>query len=438
MSVVFALATPPAKSAICIFRVSGPGCLSKIPELTGSPLEKNKKFYLRSVKNKSGDIVDRVGIISFKGPDSYTGEDSFEVYAHGGLGVMSMLVDIFKSLGFDEAPPGEFTKRAFLNNKISLAEAEAVVDLIDSHDQDGVVLSSNTLSGDFTEKVLGFSDAINNLRVRVEGEIDFSDEGESFFDSSLPNELSLLVENFKLFVGGCLNKKNRSAKNKVMFVGPVNSGKSSVFNRLLGFERALVSEKPGTTRDLVESEIFYNEASFSISDTAGLRETDDVVESKGMQFALEQLNNVDLVVGVFDSDEGSILDRFAELSKEKKYLKVYNKTDLGHVVREGVFDCMVSAKTGEGFDGLKKLISKAFKSDVSGNYMYLVRDRHIGLFQSSINHLENALLKLSEGGGLELIAEDLKLARGDLNEIIGVKMSDSLLGDIFSSFCIGK
>ena len=438
MSVVFALATPPAKSAICIFRVSGPGCLSKISELVGSTLEKNKRFYLRPVKNRSGDVVDRVGIISFKGPDSYTGEDSFEVYAHGGLGVMAMLVDVFKSLGFDEAPPGEFTKRAFLNNKISLAEAEAVVDLIDSHDQNGVVLSSNTLSGDFTKEVLGFSDVINNLRVRVEGEIDFSDEGESFFDSSLPNELSLLVENFKLFVGGCLNKKNHSAKNKVMFVGPVNSGKSSVFNRLLGFERALVSEKPGTTRDLVESEIFYNEASFSISDTAGLRETDDVIESKGMQFALEHLNSVDLVVGVFDSDEESILNKFYELSKEKNYLKIYNKTDLGHDVKDGVFDCMVSAKTGEGFDGLKKLISNAFKSDISGDYMYLVRDRHIKLFKSSISHLENAHLKLGEGGGLELIAEDLKLARNDLNEIIGVKMSDSLLGDIFSSFCIGK
>ena len=438
MSVVFALATPPAKSAICIFRVSGPGCLSKIPELTGSPLEKNKKFYLRSVKNKSGDIVDRVGIISFKGPDSYTGEDSFEVYAHGGLGVMSMLVDIFKSLGFDEAPPGEFTKRAFLNNKISLAEAEAVVDLIDTHDQDGVVLSSNTLSGDFTEKVLGFSDVINNLRVRVEGEIDFSDEGESFFDSSLPNELSLLVENFKLFVGGCLNKKNHSAKNKVMFVGPVNSGKSSVFNRLLGFERALVSEKPGTTRDLVESEIFYNEASFSISDTAGLRETDDVIESKGMQFALDHLSSVDLVIGVFDSDKKPILDKFSGLAKEKKYLKIYNKTDLGCVVEDGVFDCLVSAKTGEGFDELKKLISETFKSSASGDHMYLVRDRHIKLFQSSISCLESALFKLNKDGGLELIAEDLKLARDYLNEIVGVKMSDSLLGDIFSSFCIGK
>ena len=223
-----------------------------------------------------------------------------------------------------------------------------------------------------------------------------------------------------------------------MFVGPVNSGKSSVFNRLLGFERALVSEKPGTTRDLVESEIFYNEASFSISDTAGLRETDDIIESKGMQFALDHLSSVDLVIGVFDSDKKPILDKFSGLAKEKKYLKIYNKTDLGCVVEDGVFDCLVSAKTGEGFDELKKLISETFKSNVSGDYMYLVRDRHIKLFQSSIGCLESALFKLNKNGGLELIAEDLKLARDDLNEIVGVKMSDSLLGDIFSSFCIGK
>jgi tRNA modification GTPase len=157
-----------------------------------------------------------------------------------------------------------------------------------------------------------------------------------------------------------------------------------------------------------------------------------------MQFALENLDSADLVIGVFDSDEGSILDKFSELAKEKKYLKIYNKTDLGNVVKEGVFDCMVSAKSGEGFDELKKLISKTFKSSVSSDYTYLVRDRHIKLFQSSVNYLENAYLKLNERGGLELVAEDLKLARNDLNEIVGVKMPDSLLGDIFSSFCIGK
>ena len=438
MSVVYALATPPAKSAICIFRISGAGCLEKIPELFGSALKKNKTFYLRSFKNKDGRIIDRVGVITFKGPNSYTGEDSFEVYAHGGLGVMSMLADMFKAVGFDEAPPGEFTKRAFLNNKISLAEAEAVVDLVDSHNKDGVYLSSKTLSGEFTKQVLHFSGLINNLRIRVEGEIDFSDEGEDFFDSCLPKEFSLLIDNYKLFVGGCVNKKIFSSKNKVMFMGPVNSGKSSVFNRLLGYERALVSDKPGTTRDIVESEVFYNEMSFSISDTAGLRKTDDVVESRGIGYAIEQLNNIDLVVGVFDSGDESVLKEFSDITRGKKCLRIYNKTDLNNFVQDGLFDCKVSAKTGEGFNELKEIISSAFKSNVVGDYQYLVRDRHIKLFQSSVKHLEGGLNKIERGYGLELVAEDLKLARGDLNEIIGVKMSDSLLGDIFNSFCIGK
>src|SRR6056300_1888943 len=329
MSVVFALATPPAKSAICIFRVSGPDCLDAIKKITGSGLKKARTFYLRPFLDPHGGVVDSVGVVFFKGPESYTGEDSFEVYAHGSLGVMSLIVDVFRSLGFDEAPPGEFTKRAFLNNKISLAEAEAVVDLIDSHDQDGVVLSSNTLSGDFTKKVLDFSEAINSLRVRVEGEIDFSDEGESFFDSSLPSELSLLVENFRLFVGGCLNKKNHSAKNKVLFVGPVNSGKSSVFNRLLGFERALVSSVAGTTRDLVESELFYSDASFSLLDSAGIRETDDLIESRGISIALEQIGGADVVVGIFDSFDKNVLNKFSKLTKGKKYFTVYNKLVLG-------------------------------------------------------------------------------------------------------------
>ena len=438
MSVVYALATPPTKSAICIFRVTGQGCLEKLPALLGSSLEKNKTFYLRSFKNIEGDVIDRVGVITFKGPNSYTGEDSFEIYAHGGLGIMSMVANMFRAVGFDEAPPGEFTKRAFLNNKISLAEAEAVVDLIDSHSNDGVYLSSKTLSGDFTKQVICFSDHINSLRIRVEGEIDFSDEGEDFFDSSLPKELGLLIENYKLFINGCVNKKIFSTKNKVMFVGPVNSGKSSVFNRLLGFERALVSDKPGTTRDIVESEVFYNETSFSISDTAGLRETDDAVESKGISFALEQLGAADLVVGVFDNDNDCVLNEFSDLARNKKYLKIYNKTDLNNVVNGDLFDCKVSAKTGEGFDDLKEIISNAFKSNISGDYQYLVRDRHIRLFQSSVKCLESGLNKIKEGYGLELVAEDLKLARSNLNEIIGVKMSDSLLGDIFSSFCIGK
>ena len=437
MSVVFALATPPAKSAICVFRVSGSGCLDKLKTLTGSAPQKPRTFYLRPFLDKNGNLVDSVGLVFFKGPDSYTGEDSFEVYAHGGLGVMALVVDVFKDVGFDEAAPGEFTKRAFLNNKISLNEAESVVDVIDSSNAESVYLSSSSLSGSFTKNIIGFSEKIDFYRVRVEGEIDFSDEGEDFMDSSLEGDLQTTIRDFSLFVDGCVSKKNYSVKNKILFVGPVNSGKSSVFNRLLGFERALVSNIAGTTRDLVESELFYNNTSFSLSDSAGIRETKDEIESKGIDLTLEQIGAADVVVGIFDSSDSGVINSFSDLVKNKKYIAVYNKLDLG-VPRSGGFDCLVSAKTGEGFNELKGVIADAFKVCENNDYTYLVRDRHISLFNSSLENLRSAFLKIKNVEGLELVAEDLRLARKSLDDVVGVKTSDSLLGDIFSSFCIGK
>ena len=437
MSVVFALATPPAKSAICVFRVSGSGCLDKLKTLTGSVPQKPRTFYLRPFLDKNGNLVDTVGLIFFRGPDSYTGEDSFEVYAHGGLGVMSLVVDVFKDIGFDEAAPGEFTKRAFLNNKISLNEAESVVDVIDSPNAESVYLSSSSLSGSFTKNIVEFSEKIDFYRVRVEGEIDFSDEGEDFMDSSLESDLQTMIRSFSFFVDGCVSKKNYSVKNKILFVGPVNSGKSSVFNRLLGFERALVSNIAGTTRDLVESELFYNNTSFSLSDSAGIRETKDEIESKGIDLTLEQIGAADVVVGIFDSSDSGVINSFSDLVKNKKYITVYNKLDLG-VPRSGGFDCLVSAKTGEGFNELKDVLADAFKVCENNDYTYLVRDRHISLFNSSLENLRNALLKIKNVEGLELVAEDLRLARKSLDDVVGVKTSDSLLGDIFSSFCIGK
>ena len=245
------------------------------------------------------------------------------------------------------------------------------------------------------------------------------------------------IRDFSFFVDGCVSKKNYSVKNKILFVGPVNSGKSSVFNRLLGFERALVSNIAGTTRDLVESELFYNNTSFSLSDSAGIRETKDEIESKGIDLTLEQIGAADVVVGIFDSSDSGVINSFSDLVKNKKYITVYNKLDLG-VPRSGVFDCMVSAKTGEGFNELKGVIADAFKVCENNDYTYLVRDRHISLFNSSLENLRSAFLKIKNVEGLELVAEDLRLARKSLDDVVGVKTSDSLLGDIFSSFCIGK
>lgn len=436
MSVVYALATPAAKSAICVFRVTGEGCLERLSFLFGDVDIPPRVFCVRPFYN-SGALVDTVGVLVFKGGKSYTGEDSFEVHAHGGLGVMSLISKAFDGLGFEEAPPGEFTKRAFLNNKIDLNEAESVLDVIDSASANDVYLSSKSLSGELSNRVHYFASVINDLRMRIEGEIDFSDEGESFMDEKIISDLGGLISDFELFLGGCRNKKNMSIKNKVVFVGPVNSGKSSTFNRLLGFERALISNTPGTTRDVIESELFYNNMSFSLFDTAGIRDTGDSIEAMGIDYTKSEISNADVVVGIFDSPSEDSMEYFASLVGDKNYIKVLNKVDLDKSKSVG-FDCFISAKTGEGFGDFKKKISSFFTKSPDNSATFLVRDRHVVLFDDSIRALKKCLLVLETGEGLEIAAEELKISRGCLDVVVGKKTPDDLLGDIFSNFCIGK
>jgi tRNA modification GTPase len=245
------------------------------------------------------------------------------------------------------------------------------------------------------------------------------------------------VVDFELFMGGCENKKNLSVKNKVVFVGPVNSGKSSTFNRLLGFERALISNTPGTTRDIIESEVFYSNLSFSLFDTAGIRDTNDSVEAMGINQTKSEINNADVVVGVFDSPLDESVDYFKALIGDKNFIKVLNKIDLNKP-KLGDFDCLISAKTGEGFDVFKKKIVSFFDNTSSDAATFLVRDRHVVLFNDSVKALKKCLVVLESGEGLEIAAEELKISRNYLDAVVGEKTSDSLLGDIFSNFCIGK
>ena len=437
MSVVFALATPPAKSAICVFRVSGAGCLDGLSKLINGSKYGVGSFHVKSFFGASG-LIDRAGLVVFEGPNSYTGEDSFEVYAHGGLGVMSSFVSAFKSVGFEEAAGGEFTKRAFLNNKISLQEAEAVVDLIDAVDEKEVMLAGRSLFGGLSGDIVDLAESIDLLRVRVEAEIDFSDEGNEYFDESLLDDLLVVKNNVVSFISGCINKKSYFQKNNVLLVGPVNSGKSSVFNRLLGFERAIVSDVPGTTRDMVNGELFYESNSFSVFDSAGLRDTSDVVEGVGIKNTLNEIKSADLVVGVFESNDESMIKEFKSLAEKNKFVCVQNKIDVNEK-KVGFFDCYVSAKTGAGFEDLKKIITKSFDLGLGEEkFAYLVRERHENIFKDVLLSLSSACDGLDQNTSLELIAEDLKNARSGFDELVGKKFSDSLLGDIFSSYCIGK
>ena len=438
MSSVFALATPATRSALCVFRVSGPGCLAAFDSIFTQALGEPRKFYQRSLVAGS-TVVDKVGVIFFEGPSSYTGEDSFEIYAHGGLAVMGSIVDLFKSVGFDEAGPGEFTKRAFLNGKLSLSEAESVVDVINASSKEVLDISLNSLRGGFSDEIFGFSKRLDSLRKFVEGSIDFSDEDYDFIkEGGVVDDVSRLCADFGGFVNKCFLAGETGLKKTVLFIGPPNSGKSSLFNRLLGFDRALVSDVPGTTRDLIESEVFYNNSSFKVLDSAGIRETVDVVESKGVELAVNQIKNADVVVGVFDSVDPLVLLEIKSIASDKVFISVLNKLDLGLKDKGALFDVSLSAKTGEGVVELKKKISSA--SAVRGlvDKEYFARNRHIKLFNEGLGHLEAAMVKLRSGFDVELAAEDLRLARISLDEVVGVKTSDSLLGDIFNDFCIGK
>ncbi len=438
MSSVFALATPATKSALCVFRVSGSGCLDVFDSIFTKELNEPRKFYQRSLVSGS-TVIDTVGVVFFEGSSSYTGEDSFEVYAHGGLAVMGSIVDLFKQVGFDEAGPGEFTKRAFLNGKLSLSEAESVVDVINASSKEVLEISLNSLRGGFSDEVFGFSKKLDALRKFVEGSIDFSDEDYDFIkEGGVVDDVSRLCADFGGFVNKCFLSGESGMKKVVLFVGPPNSGKSSLFNRLLGFERALVSDVPGTTRDLIESEVFYNNSSFRVLDSAGIRETDDVIEGKGIELTVSQIESADVVVGVFDSVDPVALLEIKSLVVDKVFISVLNKLDLGLKDEGSLFDVLLSAKTGEGVVELKKLISSSSVIKGLVDKEYFARSRHIKLFNEGLVYLEAAVVKLRSGADVELAAEDLRLARVALDEVVGAKTSDSLLGDIFNDFCIGK
>ena len=438
MSSVFALATPATKSALCVFRVSGSGCLDVFDSIFTKELNEPRKFYQRSLVSGS-TVIDTVGVVFFEGSSSYTGEDSFEVYAHGGLAVMGSIVDLFKQVGFDEAGPGEFTKRAFLNGKLSLSEAESVVDVINASSKEVLEISLNSLRGGFSDEVFGFSKKLDALRKFVEGSIDFSDEDYDFIkEGGVVDDVSRLCADFGGFVNKCFLSGESGMKKVVLFVGPPNSGKSSLFNRLLGFERALVSDVPGTTRDLIESEVFYNNSSFRVLDSAGIRETDDVIEEKGIELTVSQIESADVVVGVFDSVDPVALLEIKSLVVDKVFISVLNKLDLGLKDEGSLFDVLLSAKTGEGVVELKKLISSSSVIKGLVDKEYFARSRHIKLFNEGLVYLEAAVVKLRSGADVELAAEDLRLARVALDEVVGAKTSDSLLGDIFNDFCIGK
>lgn len=441
---IAAIATPPGRGAIGIIRISGPG----VPEIANAVLgclPKPRHATYQKFLADDGVVIDRGIVLYFPKPNSYTGEPVLELQGHGGPVVLDMLVTRILSLGARLARPGEFSERAFLNGKLDLAQAEAIADLITSGSQAAVRSAMRSLQGDFSSRIHQLVKDITNLRMFVEAAIDFPEEEIDFLaDKQIVSSLATLLGQIKTIVDsaqqGCLLRDGI----RIVLAGPPNVGKSSLLNALAEIDRAIVSDAPGTTRDIVDQHIQIDGLPLHLLDTAGLRETEDTVEHEGVSRARSAMEEADRVLVVVDDRQSSDLDGLLkQLPAGVAVTMVHNKIDLSGRSPEICLDIVppriaVSAKNGAGLDLLRDHLKQSVGYENAGESTFIARRRHLDALRVAHERLlaGNELLIEQQAG--ELLAEELRLAQHAVSEITGEVTSEDLLARIFSSFCIGK
>jgi len=440
---ICALATAIGQSGIGVVRVSGP--LSKIVGNKLLQIElKPRHAYYGSFYDKDSNKIDKGVSIYFPGPNSYTGEDVIEFQGHGGMSVLRKLLETATFFGARLAEPGEFTKRAFLNGKMDLVQAEAVQDLIQSSSEQSALSAVRSLTGEFSEKINHLLADLTSLRVFVEATIDFSDEEIDFLES---HEVSVKLQTLKNLLLEILESANQGAILRdglyVTIAGKPNAGKSSLLNALTKQPSAIVTDIAGTTRDVLKETIHIDGMPLHIIDTAGLHNSNNIIEQEGIRRAHTEINNADVVLLVYDAkDKLADLSILPEAVKNKPIIYIRNKIDLLKAKAkinevENQTEVSLSAKNGDGIDLLRQALSEVAGYNPDGEGVFLARKRHILAIDLTLNYINSAIEQL-EGGASELVAEDLRQAGMSLGTITGEFSSDDLLGEIFSSFCIGK
>lgn len=451
---IAAISTALGESGIAIIRISGPDAVNVSRRiLTRKVFDEPGRMYLTSLVDSDGNIIDRVLAVHFMRPKSYTGEDVIEIHTHGGMLIAKLCLELALTNGARLAEPGEFTRRAFINGRIDLSQAEGVLGVIKSRSIEALRASARTLTGELSRKAQEIHDEILALQGSIEIQLDFP-EGEMLSNLDVHSGINEIVHELEELLSRCSAGMILRDGIRVVIAGSPNAGKSSLMNAILGKKRAIVTEIAGTTRDIIDENIIINGIPVTLTDTAGLRESDDVIESEGVKLALEAMNDSDICLYVIDSSR-EIYDSELEYMNEllnhgRRIIIVFSKSDLKTITHDvniyvssgtgaGIdeYECekiSVSSKTGAGIEDLKTKIYEAACNNSSISEGLNVSVRQMEEIRGSLE----ALRECESCHDEDVIAGLLNSSRVSLLRVLGVNADDELLDSMFSRFCVGK
>ena len=437
---IAAIATPPGKGGIGIVRISGPDASRIGKEISKKETEARVATFVNFYDSRNRPI-DQGLLIRFKGPHSFTGEDLVELQGHGGPVVMDLLLKTAIKLGARQAGPGEFSQRAFLNDKIDLVQAEAIADLINSSSEQAALGSVRSLQGDFSNKINLILKKLIQVRVLTEATVDFpEDDVDAEIGRDEKKILEQLLRGLEELLNGAKEGEAFSQGVNLVLTGKPNAGKSSLINALCKKDVSIVTDIPGTTRDVVREDALIGGITFRIRDTAGIRKARNEIELEGVKRALFEAERADIVLTLVDLTENLTRKQMEEIEKNKRNreLVVYNKVDLVDGCQDFDNFLCVSAKTGQGLDILQGSLIKKLGLVNNGDSIFSARRRHITAIESTRAHILRATNLIENKSQSDMFAEELRLAQIALDSITGAFSTEDLLGEIFNNFCIGK
>ncbi len=445
---IAALATPVGTSGIAVIRVSGEQAIEICDKIFSADLNsvQSHTVHLGKIIDGSGKAVDQVLATVMRAPGTYTGENTVEISCHGSMTVVREIMKLLFSAGARQAQAGEFTKRAFLNGRLDLVQAEAVIDIINSKSETSLNVGLSQLEGGLSAKINSAREKLLKIMAWIQAEADFPEEGVSGFSDELFREnIENVINETETLLKTAKSGKYIREGISTALVGKPNAGKSSLLNCLLERERAIVTDIEGTTRDTVEEYLQLGRLTLKLIDTAGIRETDNVVEKIGVDIAVKTIENADLILYIADMSDTPDADdiKIIEKIKNKRVIMVLNKSDIGKNsdLYSDLLDCrkvMISAKTGEGLDDLKQAVGEMFADVGIENSVTMTNIRHIQAVEEAKRLLAGAYAAYNSGIPVDCISVEIQSALESLGEITGMTVSEEIVDKIFKEFCVGK